>query len=138
MKKIRMKTNVLLLFALCLGFMSFKKSKKEPKDHRKEILGDYSGFTVKTFWIDSIVDYGHDTFDVTLTIVPLEQDSLVAVTFDPPYSKTGFSFTYADSLFTSTSIYHPPMLKFNNDTLYFMHQPGFAPFWTECFTKKDK
>ncbi len=126
----------LFLFVVLLGLISCKKEFIETSDYREKITGKYIGIRIDTYWVDTIVGYGRDTSNVTITVTPAEQDSIVDITFTPPYSNENFSFKYVNNKLISTSDYHPPALKINNDSLYFRHQPGLGPYWIECFCKK--
>jgi len=128
----------LFLLGLLLSLISCEKEKTEIKDYREQITGNYIGIRVDTYWIDTIVGYGHDTSDITITLTSSVQDSIVDIAFNPSYSNEDFSFKYMDDQLISTSGYHPPTLSINNDSLYFTHQAGLGPVWTECFAEKLK
>lgn len=129
----------LFFLGLLLGLISCDKEKTEIKDYREEITGDYFGIRVDTYWIDTIVGYGHDTSEVSITLTSSDQeDSIVNIAFNPSYSNEDFSFKYNDGKLISTSGYHPPTLSLENDSLYFKHQAGLGPIWTECFAEKLK
>jgi hypothetical protein len=138
-----MRINLIILFGLFIGLISCKKDNPETKDYpknvkdyREKVIGEYTGIRVDTYWIDTIVGYGHDTTNVTLILKISQLDSIVDIDFIPPYSVEEFSFKYINEQFISTSNYHPPTLILANDSLYFKHQPGLGPIWTEMFTKK--
>jgi len=128
----------LFLLGLLIGLISCDKEKTEIKDYREEITGDYIGIRVDTYWIDTIVGFGHDSSDVTITLTSSEQDSIIDIAFNPLYSNEIFSFKYVDNQLISTTVYHPPTLSLNRDSLYFKHQAGLGPVWTECFAEKLK
>ena len=135
-KKLLVRTSLIILLGLFIGSTSCKKDNLETNDYLEEVVGDYMGFIVNTYWIDTIVGYGHDTMDVTLILTIAEPDSTVDIEFKPLYSSEDFSFKYVNEQFISTSEYHPPSLTLVNDSLYFKHKAGLGPIWTECFTKK--
>lgn len=132
-----MKTK-LFLFGLLIGLVSCEKDKTEINDYREEITGGYAGIRVNTYWVDTIIGYGHDTSDAIITLTKSGQDSIVDIGFNPLYSNEDFSFKYIDGLLISTSGYHPPTLSIDNDSLYFKHQAGLGPNWTEFFAEKLK
>ena len=131
-----MKTNLILTFGLFLGIISCKK--EIDTDYRDVVIGNYSGIRVDTRWIDFVIGYGHDTTNVVLSLTKSELDSVIDIGFNPPYSYENFSFKYLKGQFISTTYYHPPKLKLKNDSLYFRHQGGLGPIWTECFCRKLK
>lgn len=120
------------------GLISCGKEEIGTEDYREKITGDYVGIRVNTYWIDINVGYGHDTSDVAITLTASELDSIVDISFIPSYSTEEFSFKYSDGQFFSTSDYHPPSLTVIEDSLYFKHQAGLGPIWTEFFAKKLK
>lgn len=126
-----MKTKVVLLIGFLIGLCSCEKENSKIKDYRDEVIGEYKGKCVKTYWIDTLVAYGHDTTDVILNLSKSDSDSIV----DLDYS-SGFSFTYKDGEFISDILYMPAILTLQNDDLYFKHQPGKAPVWYECYAKR--
>jgi hypothetical protein len=71
-----------------------------------------------------------------ISLTKSESDSVIDISFNPIYSNENFAFKYVDGKFIATTYYHPPVLKLTNDSLYFRHQAGLGPNWTECFVKK--
>jgi hypothetical protein len=137
LKYLTMKKRFLVL-GLLFGIISCNKD-NSLKDYRDIVTGDYNGKKVRTYWIDTIVGFGHDTSNITLTLSKSNVDSIVNLSFDPAEnSNNDFTFKLVDGEFVSTTFYHPPILKMSNDSLYFKHQAGLGPYWTECFTKKIK
>jgi hypothetical protein len=136
LKILILKTLLLLLLGIFFGLISCDKDNSEPRDYRDIVIGDYSGIRVNTYWIDTIVGFGHDTSTIILTLAKSNVDSIIDISFNPDYSNEEFSFKLYDGQFVSTTYYHPPILKLTNDSLYFKHQAGLGPIWTECFTKK--
>jgi hypothetical protein len=128
----------ILFLGLTIAFISCKKSPSQVYDYRDSIIGDYIGFSVTTRWIDTIVGYGHDTSGVKISLMKSELDSIINTSFNPSFSSQNFSFKYSGGQFISTTLYHPPVLTSFNDSLYFKHQPGLGPIWTECFAQKTK
>lgn len=129
----------LLLFVvsgLIIGLISCNKDNSIITDYRDIVTGDYNGIRVNTYWIDTITGFGHDTSHITLTLEKSELDSIIDISFNPDYPNEDFSFKLVDGEFVSTTYYHPPILKLTDDSLYYRHQAGLGPIWTECFTKK--
>ena len=133
-----MRINLVILLGLFIGLISCKKDNPKTRVYPQEVVGDYIGIRVNTYWIDTIVGYGHDTTDVASILTISQLDSIVDIDFNPSYSNENFSFKYTNEQFISTSNYHPPTLTLANDSLYFKHQAGLGPNWTECFTKKNE
>lgn len=131
-----MKIQLILVLGLFIGLISCDKDTLETKDYRDIVIGDYNGIRVNTYWIDTIVGFGYDTSNIILTLTKSEMDSIIDLSFNPDYSIEDFSFKFENGQFISTAYYHPPILKLTNDNLYFKHQAGLGPIWTECFTKK--
>jgi len=133
-----MKVFLILLIGLTILFYSCKKD-NVIKDYKESVIGTYSGIEVTTYWIDTIVGYGHVTSNVilTLTLTMSGLDSVIDLRFNPAYSNGAFSFKFKNGLFSPTTYSHPPILELSKDSLYFRHQPGLGPYWTECFTKKN-
>lgn len=131
-----MRTKIFLLGVL-LSLFSCEKSKTEIIDYREEITGNYEGIEVTTYWVDTVVGYGHDTSNVEVALTASKLDSIVDIHFNPSYSNLDFSFIYKDGELISTTSYHAPTLIINNGSLYFKHQPGLGPVWTEIFAQKQ-
>jgi hypothetical protein len=105
-------------------------------DERDDVIGTYSGISVETSRVD--YDYHHDTTDIKMFLTKSKKDSIVNVDIVPPISREEFKFKYHDGEFTSLMEYHPPRLTMKIDSLYLNYQPGLAPHWTSCFTRKVK
>ena len=116
--------------------ISCEKDDSRTFDYRDSVTGEYKGIRVDTYWKNTYVGYGHDTSSVIINLSKSDLDSIIEISFKPTYVNEKFSFTYIDGTFISTTYYHPPTLTLMNDSLYFKHQAGLGPIWTECFATK--
>ncbi len=132
-----MKLYQFILLGLIIGLISCEKENSKPIDYRNSVIGEYAGIRIDTYWINATVGYGHDTTAIIINLSKSDLDSIIDISFNPTYSDEDFSFKYVDGQFISTTYYHPPILTLVNDSLYFKHQGGLGPIWTECFTKKS-
>ena len=117
-----MKIPLILCFGILTGLISCQKDPPGSTDYRDDITGEYEGIRVDTYWVDTVVGFGHDTSGVLIDLTKSDSDSIIDISFNPPYSSEDFSFTYTDGQFIPTTGYHPPVLTLKNDSLYFMHQ----------------
>jgi len=131
--------NTIFFILLLIGFCSCKKEKNIPIDYREEITGDYLGIKVITYWVDTVIGYGHDTSAATISLEKSNLDSFVDVDIIPFYfSEEGLEYKFRDGeLIWEGDNYHPPMMKIENDSVYFKHQPGLGPRWIEFFAEKQ-
>jgi|GEM_PF-3220359 len=133
MKKIILLTLVLATVAGC------KKDPTKtppPIPYFQHIMGDYGGIRVNTHWVDTVVGYAHDSSAIVISLIDEGHDSVVSLAFNPPYASEQFSYAFSQGVLIPLSHYHPAVLSISNDSLYFRHQPGLGPYWTECFAFK--
>ncbi|NLF41583.1 MAG: hypothetical protein GX587_02700 [Bacteroidales bacterium] len=130
-----MKARIFLLLGMVFLFASCEEESNDLTDYRDDVVGSYFGISVYTCWQDTIVGYSHDTTDVIVNIAKEEEDSLIRLSFYQSTSSS-FSFKYINGNCISCITFHAPVLKIQNDSLYFKHQPGLGPYWDECFAKK--
>lgn len=129
-----MKILLIALLGSLAGLVSCTKDKTVLADYRDAVVGDYAGISVNTYWGGN--GFNYDTSSVMLMITKSDRDSIVDLRLMPKYFADYFVFAFEAATFKSPLVYHPPVLKISNDSLYFKHQPGLGPNWTECFATK--
>ncbi|MGB6037660.1 MAG: Ig-like domain-containing protein [Cryomorphaceae bacterium] len=103
-------------------------------DYRDSITGDYTGIRVDTHWGgDAFI---LDTSLVDISVLLSELDSIVDIDFTPDYYYESISFKYENNNLTSLEWYHSPYMKIQNDSLYYEHQAGLGPNYTEFFAQR--
>jgi len=131
------KTILLILVLAAVGGCKKDPTKTPPPiPYFQQIMGDYGGIRVNTHWVDTLVGYAHDSSAIVVSLVDEGHDSVVSLVFNPPYAGGQFSFSYSQGMLSPLSHYHPAVLSISNNSLYFWHQPGLGPYWTECFAFK--
>lgn len=132
-----MKISLRLILLLVVISACSKDPKVPPiTPYFQHIMGDYGGIRVNTHWVDTVVGYAHDTSAIVVSLIDEGHDSVVSLAFSPPYGSELFTFTFSQGVLSPLSHYHPAVLSISNDSLYFRHQPGLGPYWTECFAFK--
>jgi hypothetical protein len=107
-------------------------------DYRNEVIGEYEGFKVSTYYVNPTVGYASDTLPETyiISITKSTMDSIVEAHFNPSYYFQEYSFKFLDGKFFPTTTYHPPVLKIIGDSLYYKHAAGNGPNHVEFFAHK--
>ncbi|MGA2823232.1 MAG: hypothetical protein ABSE72_06860 [Bacteroidales bacterium] len=131
-----MKNLICLLFlsgSFCFLSGTFSCKKKSVVvylvDERDSVTGTYSGIEM-TYYGDEPPYPKIDTVPTLVKIRKSEQDSIVCYSYAK--NNCDFSFKYHKYVFISTLDYHPPLLKYSNDSIYFFYQPGLGPnYWQD-------
>jgi hypothetical protein len=131
-----MKTHVILLLILLLGFISCKKEDEDSIDYRDIIVGEYIGIRIDCQLSDEGGHISRDTSDLQINLTKSESDSLIKIAFTP--GNLSYKFKYSDGKFRSIMDYRPPTLIIEGDSLSFHYQSGIGPVWMDCNAKKER
>lgn len=103
-------------------------------DERDDVIGLYTGIKVETRWQDTVIGYSKDTSNISLMLTKSNSlDSIINVSFS---DGNNYNYKYNAGNFIYQTNYHAPTLTKYIDSLYFYHQPGLGPIWTECFVSR--
>ena len=135
-----MKKLICLLFlagSFCLLSEIFSCKKESATinkvDERDSVTGTYSGIEI-TYYGDEPPYPKIDTVLKLIKIRKSEQDSIVCYNYDN--DNCDFSFKYHKYVFIPTLDYHPPSLKYSNDSIFFFYQPGLGPNYSQDKCKR--
>jgi hypothetical protein len=127
--------NILILIVL-VGLFSCSKDTVAyyKRDERDSVTGNYSGIDIYSHWNQGYTKFVHDTTSIVLNLKRSDQDSIVLLYYGDCY----YAFKYHNYRFISILDYHPPSLKYRNDSIFVHDQPMLGPVYWDDACKRIK